>query len=314
MSLTDRDRKIVVFLVPLVLLLAYWFLVLSPKREEATQAGEQLTLQQDTLAATRVQLDQMRGAKTSFAADYTEMVKLGKAIPSAVDMPSLIVQLDEAARGTRIDFAKIAVGEREVAEVAVGQPPAAAGGDPAAPASAGGAPAQSAQGATAEGAADATNSANAANADSGVSPADAQTSETVREGGLPVGGGAAGAATGAATCGAAGLECVSLELEFTGGFFDLADFFHRLKRFVKVDGERMLVRGRLMTVDGLTFSGEDGSKSLRATITATVYLSPRAQGATAGATPQGPAITPVSSDVGADPDGSVMPPTATTTP
>ncbi len=40
MSLSDRDRKIVLALVPIVLLAAFWFLLLSPKREEAASAGQ----------------------------------------------------------------------------------------------------------------------------------------------------------------------------------------------------------------------------------------------------------------------------------
>ncbi len=37
MSMTDRDRKILMLLVPLVLIVVYWFLLLSPKRQEATR-------------------------------------------------------------------------------------------------------------------------------------------------------------------------------------------------------------------------------------------------------------------------------------
>ena len=51
------------------------------------------------------------GAKTNFAADYGEIVRLGKAIPARVDMPSLLVQLDRAAEGTGITFTKITQGE-----------------------------------------------------------------------------------------------------------------------------------------------------------------------------------------------------------
>ena len=37
MSLTDRDRKIIFILVPLALVLGYWFLLLSPKRAEESK-------------------------------------------------------------------------------------------------------------------------------------------------------------------------------------------------------------------------------------------------------------------------------------
>ncbi len=83
-----------------------------------------------------------------------------------------------------------------------------------------------------------------------------------------------------------------LELEFVGNFFSLADFFHDIKRFVRVANENVVVSGRLITIDGVSFSSDtELFPRLTAEVTATVYLSPKAEGATAGATPQGPAPT-----------------------
>ena len=56
-----------------------------------------------------------RGAQTDFAADYAEIVRLGKAIPAGVDMPSLLVQLDRAAEGT--DIRALVVGGEVVASM-----------------------------------------------------------------------------------------------------------------------------------------------------------------------------------------------------
>ena len=113
MSLTDRDRKIVLALVPVLVLAAYWFLLLAPKREEAAKAGHELGRAGAARAsAARTQLDAGQARQTDFAADYGEIVRLGKAVPASVDMPSLIVQLDAAAEGTGIRFTKIATGER----------------------------------------------------------------------------------------------------------------------------------------------------------------------------------------------------------
>jgi hypothetical protein len=122
-----------------------------------------------------------------------------------------------------------------------------------------------------------------------VTPADTSTS-TSSGSGLPVGGGAttgSGATTGAAPV---GLETVPLELEFQGDFFNLADFFHRLKRFVSLTNENVVVSGRLLTVESVRWASEESIfPKLRAEIKATIYLSPKTQGVTAGATPQGPA-------------------------
>jgi hypothetical protein len=298
MSMTDRDRKILLLLVPIVLLGAYWFMLLTPKREEAATAAQDLAVQEQRRDDAQLRLASLSGARTDFAADYAELVRLGKAVPTAVDMPTVLVQLEDAARGTDIKFTRITAQEREES-APVAPPPGSepSGSDPVA---AGGAPAQSAPGAAGEAAGNTVSSANASSAaaeQSGLAPGDTQTSEAARDGALPVGGGsAATSATGAAPGTAvAGLDSVGLELEFTGNFLDLSDFFHRIKRYVELDGDRLDVRGRLLTVDAVEFQSEpDDFPRITATLTATAYLAPQAQGVTAGATPSGPAVTPAS--------------------
>ncbi len=320
MSLTDRDRKIVIVLAPLVLMLAYWFLVLSPKREDAAAAGEALTKQEQRLDAAKQASAQLGSARTDFAADYAEMVRLGKALPSTVDMPSLLVQLETAAKGTGLNFTRIATGERDkaAAPAATSQQGSGSGSGSQPPAAAGGQQASSAPGQAAEGANNATSSANASSANNQAaaqSGVDAQTSTASKQGGLPVGGGSAGTSTGDTGSGVAGLDSVPLELEFRGGFFDLADFFHRLKRFVRLANDEIVVQGRLMSVDSLKFTSDpELFPSLKAEIKATVYLAPKTQGATAGATPQGPGTTPASDPAAPAAPNTTTPPTAVAAP
>ena len=98
MSLTDRDRKIILALVPLAVVAAYWFLLLAPKRHEASSIQNQLT-QAQTERDTAVQKAAgLTAAKRSFARDYATVIYVGKSIPDTVDMPSLLVQLDRASR------------------------------------------------------------------------------------------------------------------------------------------------------------------------------------------------------------------------
>jgi Tfp pilus assembly protein PilO len=315
-SLSARDRKIVMFLGPLVLIAAFWFLLLSPKREEATAASEALTAQLDRLKTARAAAGAADNAEQDFEATYATVVRLGKAIPSTVDMPSLLVQLEAAAEGTGIRFNTIATGERTpVAPVA----PAEGGETGSTPASdAGGAPAETAPGEAAESANEAGQTSDAANA-AAQSGVDATTSTSASEGGLPVGGGAAtGTADPALPTGPAGLETVPLSLEFEGNFFKLADFFHDLKRFVRVANHDVLVSGRLISVDGVRWASDpDLFPGIRAEVTATIYLSPLVQGVTAGATPAGPApITPAPATPaeGAPAPVPAAAPTATATP
>jgi Tfp pilus assembly protein PilO len=300
---------------------AYWFLLLAPKREAAATASKDLSEQTQRLDQARAAANTANQAKTNFAADYAEIVRLGKAIPAGVDMPSLVVQLDRAAAGTGIRFTRIATGERDPATAAAAPAPAPAptgSGQSSTPVQAGGETAQSAPGGAVETAnntaAQQSQAASAAD-QSGVASSDTQTS-TSTGGPLAIGGGAGspGATTAAA---APALDTVPLEMEFIGNFFNLADFFHDIKRFVHVANSNVVVSGRLVTIDGVKYSSDPQLfPRIKAEVTATVYLSPKVQGETAGATATGPAPatgatpTPASTTT----PSTTPPPTAAATP
>jgi hypothetical protein len=287
--MTDRDRRILMILVPIVVLIAYWFLLLSPKRDELKTARDQQHQAEQARDKSVAQAAQLEHARQTFAADYAEVVRLGKAIPETVDSPSLLVQLDRAAKGTHIDFNSVTFGARASASVPTAAPTTQGPAQPNGNAAAGGAPAQTGLGSAAESAGNGVNTGN-------------QASTSVDQ---ASGGGTTTTSTSTTTTPAApsttsaSLDTVALTFNFTGSYFDLADFFHRLKRFVYVANNQIFVRGRLMTIDALSFSpgastataGAASNGQLTATVGATVYLSPQTQGVTGGATPQGPAGT-----------------------
>jgi hypothetical protein len=215
-------------------------------------------------------------------------VRLGKAIPDTIDSPSLLVQLDRASNGTHIDFNSVTFGSRSTASTPVATTTTTGPAQPAGNAAAGGAPAQTGVGGATESAGNATNQANQAstNVDQASGGGTTTTSTTTTT-----------ATTAAPPATATALDSVGLTFNFSGSYFDLADFFHRLKRFVYVANNQIFVRGRLMTIDTLAFAptttggtATAAAGELTATVGATVYLSPKAQGGvTGGATPQGPA-------------------------
>jgi type IV pilus assembly PilO-like protein len=304
-SVSNRDRKLLLILVPIAVIVGFWFLLLSPKRQEASKAGEELTKQEKARDEARAKAAQLQSAKSTFATDYTALVRLGKAIPTSVDMPTLIVQLQSAAEGTNIRFDKIAEGAQQQSGTPAPAPSSGSGSNSSSSgssssgstpnAAAGGKGAATGYGGATEAANNtaAKGNAGAAKTDQqGASPSDAQTSTSSKKGGLPVGGGAGGTsgAPGASASCAPGLECVPLDFEFSGSFFELADFFHSLKRFVRVVNDQVSVKGRLLTVDRFKFStDQDTFPKLKAEVSATIYLSPKTQGSTAGASPKGPA-------------------------
>jgi hypothetical protein len=116
---------------------------------------------------------------------------------------------------------------------------------------------------------------------------------------------------------APGLVSVPLTFSVTGGYFGLSDFLHRMKRFVRVVNDQIVVRGRLMTIESFSFERPDEKATgLKAEVTATIYLTPPDQGTTAGASPAGPAAAGASGDASSAPSTTSSPsptPTATAT-
>ena len=281
MTLTDRDRKIVLVLVPVLLAAAYWFLLLGPKRDESARLGDELAQAEIDRDDAVARAQAVSSAKGGFAADFAEVLRIGKAIPSTVDMPSLLVQLDRAATGTSIGFNSIKVGQRTTAQPL---PPTPGGAAP--PTAAGGEQAASAPGAAAEQANEAAATSDAANAAAG-----------------------ADQPAGAVAASTPGLDTVPLDFTFTGDFFELADFLHRLKRFVHVNNDRIIVDGRLMLVESFSLKMQE-FPTLEATMSTKVYLSPKAEGPTGGATAAGPATAPAAT---APPAGTTPAPAPTPT-
>ena len=68
-SMSDRDRKILLAIIPIVLVVAYWFLLLAPKREAASQASKALTEQTERRDNAKAQAELARGAETPRALD-----------------------------------------------------------------------------------------------------------------------------------------------------------------------------------------------------------------------------------------------------
>lgn len=267
MSITERDKKILTLLVPIALIGVYWFLILAPKRDESAAIQQQLSQAQSEQQTAESQAASVAGAKQNFAADYTTVIRLGKAVPTTVDMPSLLMQLDRAARGTGIDFDKVSMGDRQAAPAPAAAPAGGSGS------------AQSGPGKAKQAAQNGANQASNTGTLNGAQPASSGSSS-----------GSTSPTSGAS---APGLESVGLDFSFSGTFFDLADFFHRMKRFVRVVNDNVVVRGRLMTIDSFNWKTDPEKwPNLTAEVHSTVYLAPKAQGVSAGATPQGPGATP----------------------
>jgi hypothetical protein len=96
-----------------------------------------------------------------------------------------------------------------------------------------------------------------------------------------------------AAVGSAGLPTEEFTFTLGGNFFHLSDFFNRLENFVISHDNRLLISGRLMTINAINLApGATGFPQITATVSATTYIVPATQGPLGGATPAGPAHAP----------------------
>jgi Tfp pilus assembly protein PilO len=276
------DLTILLSVLTVGLLAAFWLLFLSPKRQEAADLSDQVTQLETSVEQQEQLAAYARQAEDAFPSNYHRLVVLGKGVPADSDTPSLLIQVQHLADQAKVDFRAIELsGASGVAAEAppTTPPPLVAPGTDTSGESV---PAESA------------------------TPAPAPTEATAAL--LPLG----------ASIGPAGLATMPYELEFKGGYFEIADFLGELAGLVHPKSDGVRLRGRLLTVDGFSLGpdSDKGFPNLEANLTITTYVTPAGQGLTAGATPTGPApatsSTPTPAATSSTPTTTT--PAATTTP
>ena len=229
---------------------AYYMLVLSPKREQAATLQADIAKAETDLTAAQQLLAANEAAKAGYKDAYTAVVRLGKAVPADDDVRSLMVQLDEAAKRSDVDFRTIQIGGTSGAQT----PAASSGSSVAQP--------------------------------------------------LPPG----------TAIGPAGFPMMPFSFTFKGSFFKLSDFLSRLDRFVTARNDRIGVTGRLLTLDSIQLETDQttGYPNIKASVGATSFLVSPLEGATGGATAQGPAAAQQQASA-PETDGATPPTTTATT-
>jgi hypothetical protein len=299
---TRRDQYIVIGLGFVALIAALWFLAIGPKRKELSKLSKDVEQSEQTASTAQAEAQEFAQARLEFPRAYTTMVRLGKAVPTDPDVPSLLVQLEHAAKDAGVDFRTVEVKAQEGEEGGSTPPPASGGAAASASASSGQASGGSGQAAGASGQASGGSGQASGAAGGGSATASASSGTTPQGGatGAPTApaGSAPANATATATApigtkvGPAGFPLMQLDLKFQGSFFRMADFVHEVKVLVNKRNRRLEVSGRLISIDGIAFGeGKGGFPNVKANIAATTYLVPSAQGLLAGATPEGPAPT-----------------------
>jgi hypothetical protein len=132
--MSARGRSLLGIGATIGMLVALWLFAVAPKRQQATQLAVGLVQAQQRLDAATAQAATAEQARATYAHDYATVARLGKAVPVSADVPSLVFQLESAARRAKVDFRAVTVlDSAPEAPAAAGAVAPAAGGIQPAP-------------------------------------------------------------------------------------------------------------------------------------------------------------------------------------
>jgi Tfp pilus assembly protein PilO len=238
---TARDRTVLIVVGALAAVAAFWFLAISPKRQQVSEVAAQVAGAQDRLATAQTSATGAQAAKNRYSSDYATVARLGKAVPVEDDVPTLVYQLESAAKANNVDFRKIAL------STTPGATPAAS-----------------------------------SSASSAVASGNGAASTSAASAALPPG----------AVVGSAGFPTMPFSFDFTGSFFNMQRFLKALDSLTSVNGQKIDVKGRLLTVDGVSLqAGPKGFPQVDASVVVTAYLLPANEGLTGGANASSPSTS-----------------------
>jgi len=106
------DRAVIWLLAGVVLVSAFWFLVLGPRRSETTQLSRQVAEARKEVSDARQLTANGQQARAAFEDNYQTVVRLGKAVPEDADTASLFVQLQSMGERAGVDMRSVELAQR----------------------------------------------------------------------------------------------------------------------------------------------------------------------------------------------------------
>jgi len=106
--MSARDRLVLMGVIAVAVLGVVWLMFISPERKKASQAASAMAAAEAQLQSAHSELASARSAQAKYAASYSTIVHLGKAVPTTQEVPSLINELAQASKQKKVEFASIA--------------------------------------------------------------------------------------------------------------------------------------------------------------------------------------------------------------
>jgi len=110
MRTRGREVYIITAVVAVVLIVAWYFLLLSPTRTKLNDLDSQIQQQQTALATAKQDVARLESYKKTAPQSRAEIVRLGKMLPESEGIPSLIIELTRTTDASGVELNSITRG------------------------------------------------------------------------------------------------------------------------------------------------------------------------------------------------------------
>jgi Tfp pilus assembly protein PilO len=105
-----KEVYIITAVVAVVLIVAWYFLLLSPARTELSDLTDQVQAQQAALVTAKQEVARLESYKKTAPQSRAEIVRLGKMLPESEGIPSLIIELTQTSDASGVALNSITRG------------------------------------------------------------------------------------------------------------------------------------------------------------------------------------------------------------
>lgn len=109
--MSARDRLVLMGIAALAVVGAVWMLAVSPARKEASTLAGEVSSVQGQLSGVKGELASASDVQVRYKSAYASLVTLGKAVPTADEVPGLMYAIDQAANHKKVQFTSISSGK-----------------------------------------------------------------------------------------------------------------------------------------------------------------------------------------------------------
>jgi type IV pilus assembly protein PilO len=109
--MSRRIRFILVVIAVIAVVAVCWFMVLNPLRGDIATTNASIEAEQTKLVAARAKLAQAETTRQEGKRNQARLLELAKMVPDSEEIPSLLLQIQDLADQSGIDFISITPGK-----------------------------------------------------------------------------------------------------------------------------------------------------------------------------------------------------------